>query len=219
MRNVARPLATLLAVTGIVLAMVAVAVHVHRDHAGGRPTADAAVAHAAVSAVPVRTGQAWTVGQGQAQDEASVVKLDILETLLAQHRASGTALSAQDESLAEAMIEDSDNNAATALWYQVGGAAAIRSFNASVGLTHTMPSSCVDCPGFPWPGWSLTTTTPADQLLLLGIDGDWQVNSIGWVSGDGRDYLIAVLSTGNPTEQYGIDTINELSAMTWDQMR
>jgi hypothetical protein len=29
---------------------------------------------------------------------------------------------------------------------------------------------------------------------------DWQVDSIGWVSGRGRDYLIAVLSTGNPTE-------------------
>ena len=220
----------------------------------------------------MRTGQLWTVGQGQAQDEASIVKLDILETLLSQHRAVGTVLSAKDESLAEAMIEDSDNDAATSLWYAVGGAGAIRSFNASVGLTHTTPSSCVDCPGFPWPGWGLTTTTPADQLFLLrelvrpnaqltdaqrryalglmenvtgsqrwgvtggvpsrvtvalkngwlpltSMDDDWQINSIGSVSGGGRDYLMAVLVTGNPTEQYGIDTIDELSAMVWDRMR
>ncbi|MBO0837788.1 MAG: serine hydrolase, partial [Actinobacteria bacterium] len=44
---------------------------------------------------------------------------------------------------------------------------------------------------------------------------DWQVNSVGWVSGDGRNYLMAVLSTGNPSERYGIDTLNHLGAMAW----
>jgi beta-lactamase class A len=169
------------------------------------------------------------------------------------------------------MIEDSDNDAATSLWYAVGGAASIRSFNQKAGLAHTSPSSCVDCPGFPWPGWGLTTTTPADQLGLLralvepsplltardrsyalslmenvtpsqrwGISGgvpaqvtvalkngwlplnaagtDWQINSVGWVSGQERDYLMAVLTTGNPAEQYGIDTIDQLAAIVWAGM-
>jgi hypothetical protein len=219
----------------------------------------------------VRTGQTWSLGQGKPQAEASIVKLDILETLLAQHRADSTVLPAQDMSLAEAMIEDSDNAAATSLWDAVGGATGIRSFNAGAGLAHTIPSACVDCPGFPWPGWGLTTTTPADQIALLrellqpnaqltaaqqkyalgllenvtdsqrwgvtggvssrakvalkngwlpltSADSNWQVNSIGWVSGDSRNYVIAVLTTGNPTEQYGIDTIGQLSAMVWDRM-
>ena len=164
------------------------------------------------------------------------------------------------------MIEDSDNDAATSLWDEVGGATGIGAYNDRAGLTRTTPSACVTCAGFPWPGWGLTTTVPEDQLTLLkqlitpgprpllsdaersyalslmenvtpgqrwGITGgvpagvtvalkngwlplddantDWQVNSVGWVSGDGRDYLIAVLTTGNPTEQYGIDTINALS--------
>jgi hypothetical protein len=127
------------------------------------------------------------------------------------------------------------------------------------------------CAGFPWPGWGLTTTTPADQILLLrqlaepgqllsaadrryllglmedvipsqrwGItagvsaqatvalkDGwlpldaarkDWQVNSIGWISGAGRDYLIAVFSTGNPTSQYGATTIARLSSIVWQHL-
>ena len=56
-------------------------------------------------------------------------------------------------------------------------------------------------------------------LPLDAADTDWQINSIGWVSGSGRDYLMAVLTTGNPTEQYGIDTINELSAIVWGRMR
>jgi beta-lactamase class A len=222
------------------------------------------------------TGRTWRIGHGQPQAEASVVKLDVLETLLAE-RGQGSGLpglpglSATDRALTARMIEDSDNDAATSLWYEVGGAARIRSFNARAGLTQTVPSSCVVCPGFAWPGWGLTTTTPDDQIALLrqlvtpdsvltpaareyalslmenvipsqrwgisagvpakvtvalkngwlplrGPDDDWQVNSVGWVSGDGRDYLMAVLSTGNPSAQYGIDTISRLAARVWQQM-
>jgi hypothetical protein len=218
----------------------------------------------------VRTGQTWRLGQGRPQAEASVVKLDVLETLLAE-RGRGGGLSASDQSLASQMIEESDNTAATSLWYEVGGAARIRLFNAEAGLTQTTPSSCVVCAGFSWPGWGLSTTTPADQIALLrrlitpgslltgaerdyalsllenvtpaqrwgvsggvpaqvtvalkngwlplaGVDSDWQINSVGWISGGGRNYLMAVLTTGNPTEQYGIDTIDQLSAMVWQDM-
>jgi hypothetical protein len=220
----------------------------------------------------LRTGRTWHLGQGPPQAEASVVKLDVLETLLAERaRGDGTGLSASERTLAGQMIEDSDNDAATSLWYAVGGAARIRSFNARAGLTQTAPSSCVVCPGFAWPGWGLTTTTPDDQIALLrqlvtpssvlpraareyalslmrdvtpaqrwGVSGgvpaqvtvalkngwlplhgtgsDWQVNSVGWISGGGRNYLMAVLSTGNPSEQYGIDTIDELAATVWQRM-
>jgi hypothetical protein len=220
----------------------------------------------------LRTGRAWHLGQGPPQAEASVVKLDVLETLLAERaQGDGTGLSASERTLAGQMIEDSDNDAATSLWYAVGGAARIRSFNARAGLTQTAPSSCVVCPGFAWPGWGLTTTTPDDQIALLrqlvtpssvlpraareyalslmqdvtpaqrwGVSGgvpaqvtvalkngwlplhgtgsDWQINSVGWISGGGRNYLMAVLSTGNPSEQYGIDTIDELAATVWQRM-
>jgi hypothetical protein len=218
----------------------------------------------------IGTGRSWDLGQGAPQAEASVVKLDILETLLAEQ--GGTGLSASDQSLAGQMIEDSDNDAATSLWYAAGGPARIGSFNARAGLARTTPSACVVCQGFPWPGWGLTTSTPDDQVALLkqlvspgslltraerdyvlslmenvtpsqrwgvtggvpanvtvalkngwlplkGTDSDWQVNSVGWIHGGGRDYLLAVLSTGNPSEQYGIDTIDQLAAMVWQGMR
>ena len=220
----------------------------------------------------LRTGRTWHLGQGGPQAEASVVKLDVLETLLSERgQGAGIGLSASEQTLAEQMIEDSDNDAATSLWYAVGGAARIRSFNARAGLTGTTPSSCVVCPGFAWPGWGLTTTTADDQIALLrqlvtpgsvltntareyavslmrdvtpsqrwGVSGgvpaqvavalkdgwlplrgtgsDWQVNSVGWVSGGGRNYLMAVLSTGNPSQQYGIDTIDRLAAMVWQHL-
>ena len=215
----------------------------------------------------VASGQTWHLGTGAAQDEASVVKLDILEALLA--RGTG-GLPADQEALARSMIEDSDNDAATSLWDAAGGAAGLTAYNVRAGLTGTTPSPCVTCAGFPWPGWGLTSTVPDDQLRLLkqlvvpgsspllsgaerayalsllenvapdqawGVSGgvpagvqvalkngwlplneagtDWQINSVGWVRGDGRDYLIAVLSTGSPTEQYGIDTVSGLSSHVW----
>ena len=220
----------------------------------------------------VKTGQTWQLGSGKAQDEASVVKLNVLEALLAGR--DGGSLSHADQVLARSMIEDSDNDAATSLWDAAGGAQGVGAFDEKARLSDTTPSHCVSCAGFPWPGWGLTTTVPGDQLALLkqlvipgphpllsaaqrsyalslmenvtvdqawGVSGgvpagvtvalkngwlplndadtDWQVNSVGWVNGDGRDYLIAVLSTGNATEQYGIDTINALSSRVWTALR
>jgi len=219
----------------------------------------------------LRTGQTWSLGAGPPQAEASVVKLDVLETLLAERGGGSAGLAASDRTLAGEMIKDSDNDAATSLWYEVGGPDKIRAFNAQAGLIRTSPSSCVVCPGFPWPGWGLTTTIPADQITLLrelvepgilltpadrsyalslmenvipsqrwGVSGgvpagvtvalkngwlplnssdtNWQVNSVGWISGRGRDYLMAVLTTGNPTEQYGVRTIDGLAALVWGDM-
>lgn len=52
----------------------------------------------------------------------------------------------------------------------------------------------------------------------LAYDQGWNVNSIGHVHGDGTDYTIAVLTDGNATEQDGIDTIQALSAATWNTL-
>lgn len=49
----------------------------------------------------------------------------------------------------------------------------------------------------------------------------WQVNSIGWVQGQGRDYVLAVLTTGDPPApgtgglDYGITTIQGVSQRIW----
>jgi hypothetical protein len=48
--------------------------------------------------------------------------------------------------------------------------------------------------------------------------GGWQINSIGYIDGDGRDYLIAVLTNGNSTEAQGIDTIEGLSKIIWQAL-
>jgi beta-lactamase class A len=214
------------------------------------------------------TGSAWSFGPSTPQDEASVVKVNILAALLASGRGPTNTLTAHQRQLATQMIEESDNDAATDLWNAAGANVGIGAFDKKIGLGDTTPSPCVVCQGFPWPGWGLTTTTPRDQVALLralfisrsylnqvdrayelhlmqsivpderwgvssgvptnvsvalkngwlplnSTDTDWQINSIGWVRGDARDYLVALLSTGNPSEQYGIQTLDSISALIW----
>jgi hypothetical protein len=70
--------------------------------------------------------------------------------------------------------------------------------------------------------WGATGGVPPGVSVALKngfavLDG-WQINTTGWVDGDGRDYLIAVLTNGNASEQYGIDTVNGVSALVWRGM-
>jgi Beta-lactamase enzyme family len=70
--------------------------------------------------------------------------------------------------------------------------------------------------------WGATGGVPPGVTVALKngfavIDG-WQINTTGWVSGAGRDYLIAVLTNGNSSEQYGIDTVNGVSALVWSAL-
>ena len=74
-------------------------------------------------------------------------------------------------------------------------------------------------------GWKPvpTCTKPAERC-------PWQVNSMGWVAGKGRNYVLAVLTTNNPPghgrpeasatapepeASYGIDTIQGISKLIW----
>ena len=98
------------------------------------------------------------------------------------------------------MIEDSDNDAATSLWYEVGGPARIRSYNARAGLTNTIPSSCVVCPGFAWPGWGLTTTTPDDQIALL----KQLVTPRSLLTRAERDYALSLMEDVPPSQRWGV---------------
>ena len=74
--------------------------------------------------------------------------------------------------------------------------------------------------------WGVSDGVPAGVTVALKngwlpLDKaatDWQVNTAGWVSGDGRDYLLVILSTRNPSESYGIATVNRLGSMVWSAL-
>ncbi|MBK3574718.1 serine hydrolase [Streptomyces sp. MBT65] len=92
-------------------------------------------------------------------DTASIIKVDILATLLLQAQDAGRGLTQQERTRAEAMIEHSDNDAATALWREIGLAPGLEAVNKRLGLTSTV--------GGTGGMWGLTRTTATDQIRLL----------------------------------------------------
>jgi len=68
-------------------------------------------------------------------------------------------------------------------------------------------------------GWKFVPTCPAQDQTC-----PWQVNSIGWVRGQGRNYVLAVLTTDDPAGpgnfgfDYGITTIQGVSRLVWSNL-
>ncbi|MBU6535447.1 serine hydrolase [Streptomyces mayonensis] len=92
-------------------------------------------------------------------DTASIVKVDILAALLLRAQDAHRTLTAAEKTYAVAMIEDSDNDSASALWQEIGQADGLDAANERLGLTDTR--------GGAGPLWGLTQTTAADQVALL----------------------------------------------------
>jgi beta-lactamase class A len=208
------------------------------------------------------TGRTWILHGGLRQDTASIVKVEIMGAALREAETAGRPMPPDEQAMIRAMIENSDNDAATSMLARVGGPAAVQRYDALAGLDDTTVSTLAYIPGTSLPGWGLTKTTALDEVrlvkrfaypnsLLAGADrrygldlmehvesgqdwgvsagvaqgttvalkngwlplagAGWQVNSIGWISGHGRDYVVAVLSDRNPSYAYGIDTIEAIS--------
>ncbi|MFJ2157375.1 serine hydrolase [Streptomyces sp. NPDC087856] len=98
-------------------------------------------------------------GKDVPYDTASIVKVDILSALLLQAQDAGRGLTQQERTLAEAMIEHSDNGAANALWREIGQAPGLKAVNKRLGLSSTV--------GGAGGLWGLTRTTASDQIGLL----------------------------------------------------
>ncbi|MEY9843719.1 beta-lactamase class A [Streptacidiphilus sp. BW17] len=158
---------------------------------------DAALAsadgNAAVAAVDLTTGLSLDRGDtGHAFVTASIVKVDILATLLLQHQDNGTSLDSDERALARQMIENSDNDAATSLFDAVGGASGVDAANQRFGLNDTSAGTG----GY----WGLTTTTARDQLTLLR-----QVfTSHSHLDRGSREYLDSLMSSVEPDQAWGV---------------
>ena len=75
----------------------------------------------------------------------------------------------------------------------------------------------------PSQAWGVSTGTVAGTTVALKngwlpVGSEWTVNSIGWVNGSGLDYLIAVTTSGDPSEAYGIGSISLVAAAAWNSL-
>ena len=144
-----------------------------------------------VAVLDVDSGESATYGS-TAYDTASIVKVDILATLLLQAQDAGRKLTATEKSYATTMIENSDNNSATALWNIIGTADGLDAANKTFGLTGTK--------GGDGPLWGLTQTTAADQLTLLQqVFGDDSK-----LSSASKSYLQGLMGKIEADQQWGV---------------
>lgn len=90
---------------------------------------------------------------------ASISKVDILAALLLRAQDQGRDLTAAERRAAEAMIKESDNDAADLLWRAIGKGEGLDAANERLGLSSTH--------GGPGVHWGLTRTTAKDQIRLL----------------------------------------------------
>ncbi len=148
--------------------------------------------HVAVAVDDLSTGAIAGYGGTGTFVTASIVKVDILATLLYQSQQAGQELTAAEQALATTMIENSDNDAASDLYDAAGGAAGIDEANSAFGLTETS----VGTDGY----WGLTTTTADDQIRLLRL----VFTRPSVLSGASQDYIEDLMSQVEADQQWGV---------------
>ena len=148
--------------------------------------------HFAVAVADLATGQQASYGSSRRFVTASVVKVDILAVLLYQAQQAGHGFTADQQALATTMIENSNNDAASDLYAEAGGAPGISQVNRVFGLTRTT----IGTDGV----WGLTTTTVSDQIRLLR-----QVFTPGLLLTDSsRAYIQSLMSHVEPDQSFGV---------------
>ena len=123
---------------------------------------------------------------------ASIVKADILATLLLQHQQVGTPLSDQQREAAAEMIDDNNEYAANTLWAAIGEAGGLRDANRLLHLSHTTPGTGIY--------WGLTSTTVGDQLRLLAD----LTSSSSPLSSSSRSYELGLMQHVPADQAWGV---------------
>jgi beta-lactamase class A len=161
------------------------------DQLGTTASADFSVA-----VVDHISGLTYTYGDDQDFETASVVKVEILAALLLEAREDGRTLTDTQRSLADVMIRQSDNDAATALWWTIGDGTGLQKASTAFGLTETDPGDDG------W--WGLTTTTVSDQVTLLDAIAD-----PAGPLGDSNEYLLGLMGQVVADQDWGVSAAAE----------
>jgi beta-lactamase class A len=124
-------------------------------------------------------------------DSASTVKATILAALLRKRMQEHRSLTERERRLAIEMITESDNDAATDLWYDVGRA-SMQHFLDLAKMTQTVLGS--------GSLWGLTQITARDETRLLGVltTPDSVLNATA------RAYELRLMASVIPGQRWGV---------------
>ncbi|MCX5167971.1 serine hydrolase [Streptomyces antibioticus] len=166
-------------------------------------------ARVSVAVLALDSGAGATYGDS-AFDTASIVKVDILAALLLRAQDAGRRLTTAEKTYAAAMIRNSDNDSASALWRSIGAAEGLDAANERLGLTATEGGAGML--------WGLTQTTAADQLTLLrqifGTDSasDSGSDADSALSAASRSYVQELMGTIAAGQRWGVSAAADGSA-------
>lgn len=137
----------------------------------------------------------------QAQFElVSVVKVPIMLTLLDKAIAERRQLTADETALVTAMIRESDNDATTALWYELGGAKTVQRFLDSAGVS----GATIDPHD-----WGDSVMPAAAGAELLGKLVEGQI-----LDASSRQFAMRLMSEVDPSQDWGAVTVSSFAAET-----
>ncbi|MFJ4519563.1 serine hydrolase [Streptomyces sp. NPDC088810] len=136
------------------------------------------------------TGTTCTLNATTAFDSASTVKVTVLATLLWDAKKSNRYLTDTEDELATAMITESDNDATSTLWKQLG-TAKIQGFLTAAGMTKTVPGA----DGY----WGLTQENVTDEQKLLKLVT--AKNSV--LSDNARAYILKLMGQVVADQRWG----------------
>ncbi|HET9118877.1 MAG TPA: serine hydrolase [Pseudonocardiaceae bacterium] len=145
-----------------------------------------------MAAYDASSGVTYDYGPATRFHTASTIKVAILGALLRQAQDTKRPLTANQRSLAERMIEFSDNAATDVLWGAIGRGPGLASFMAQIGMRQTVPG--------PGPGWSLTETTTVDLTMLMRAVA--YPNSV--LTNDSRVYILQLMSDVTSSQRWGV---------------
>jgi beta-lactamase class A len=134
--------------------------------------------------------QCWLNGSAHF-DSASVVKVTILSALLRKAQEQHRRLTPTEAALATEMITESDDDAASDLWVDVGPY-DLQHFLDLAHMTQTHPG--------PGPYWGLTKITADNEVLLLRL----LLNRNAVLDTSSRDYVLDLMARVIPSQRWGV---------------
>lgn len=147
------------------------------------------------------SGRMLAAGDDHEYVTASIVKVDILATLLLRAQDEQRPLTADEKTKASVMIRASDNTATWALWDAIDEADGLSAANTRLGLVETIATPV---------SWGLTRTTPADQLRLLHA----VTSTKSILDAESRAYLLELMNSVRSDQAWGVSAAADAGTET-----
>lgn len=152
---------------------------------------DTNAARFSLSIRDLTTGSSFTYHPDVRVATASIIKVEFLIGLLLKAQKQGRGLTMAEKELAQPMIHVSSNDAATAIFDEIGGYSGLTATNHTLDLENTTPGAS---------GWGTTTTSARDQIRVLNA----LTSSRSPLTAAGRRYVLDLMEHVASDENWGV---------------